>query len=855
MQTERWIHLKDLVSEALEREPAEWRAWLETACDGDRDLQAEALSLLQCQSQVAAFIETPAVSRGLEIFAESEALSLVDKRVGPYVLVQELGHGGMGSVFLAERADQFRQQVAIKLVRPGIASADVLRRFRQERQILAALDHPNIARLLDGGLTDEGLPYLVLDYVDGQAINQYAQRHHLSVTDRLKLFRTICSAITYAHQNLIIHRDIKPSNILVTEEGVPKLLDFGIAKLLDPNLSETIDHTGTELKVMTPEYASPEQVRGEPVTTATDIYSLGVVLYELLTGHRPYRFKSRQPHEVARVICEEEPERPSTALGRVEDEAKSNGSSAAASTPAPVSTARNAQPEKLRRLLSGDLDNIVMMAMRKERERRYASVEQFSEDIRRHLEGLPVVAHKDTFSYRTTKFVRRHKAGVTAAALIVIAVISGIAATAWEARTARRERDKEQYINTFLQDMLGAAAPEARGTDVKVIDLLNEASKRAKTELINRPEVMADVLLTLGRTYVGLGQYAPAEANLRAALEASLKANGELHATTANSMGLLGLALAEQNKLAEGEQISRKAVELQRKLHPRGDENLAVALYALGYNLIGKGEPKSAQPLLREASELVKQHLGETNGYYIASLVMLGSAHEKAGEVDAAEPLYRQAIEAGGRVEPRYRIYLAQAQAFLGILLINKAAYPEAETLLNQSETTYREVFGGDENYSVGTVKAYLGLLYFLKGDYAKAENQDSKALEILRKTLGESPLALSTAARLGLTLTRSGKAAQGEPLLRETLETRKKLLAPGDVYISLTESALGECLTAEKNYVEAEPLLLKGYNGINSSFGEKNPRTIEALKRLVTLYRDWQKPDKAAQFNALLSQ
>ena len=857
MQAERWTHLKELVSEALEHQPAEWPDWLAAACAGDSDLQAEVLSLLRGQNQVANFIETPAVSRGLEILAEDEDhRSPVGQRIGPYVLVREIGHGGMGSVFLAERADQFRQQVAIKLVRSGIASADVLRRFRQERQILAALDHPNIARLLDGGVTDEGLPYLVLDHVDGQAINQYAQQHQLSLTDRLKLFRTVCSAITYAHQNLIVHRDIKPSNILVTAEGVPKLLDFGIAKLLDPDLSPTAGHTATELKVMTPEYASPEQVRGEPVTTATDTYSLGVVLYELLTGHRPYRFKSRQPQEVVRVICEQEPERPSTALSRIADEAKSNGASATADTPESLRTARKLPSEKLRRLLSGDLDNIVMMAMRKEHERRYASVEQFSEDIRRHLEGLPVLAHKDTFSYRAAKFVRRHKSGAVAAGLIVLTLVIGITATVWQARTARRERDKAQYINAFLQDMLGAAAPEAHGTDVKVIDVLNEASKRAKTDLINKPEVMADVLLTLGRTYMGLGQYAPAEADLRAALEASLKSNGELHSTTANSMGLLGLALAEQNKLIEGEQISRKAVELQRKLHPGGNEDLAVALYALGYDLIGKGEPKAAQPLLQEASDLARTHLGSANGYYMTSLVMLGNAHERAGEVDLAEPLYRQAIEVGGRVEPRYRIYLAQAQAFLGILLINKEAYPEAETLLTQSENTYRDVLGGDTNYSVGTVKAYLGLLYFRKGDYAKAEDEDRKALDLLRAYLGpESALTVSTSATLGITLTREGKASEGEPFLRDALEVRKKILPPGDVYISLTESSLGECLTTQRRYDEAEPLLLRGYAGLKGNLGDKDSRTIEALKRLVALYRDWKKPDKAAQFSAMLSQ
>jgi serine/threonine protein kinase/tetratricopeptide (TPR) repeat protein len=848
-----WQRVEALLDEVLELSPAERPGFLNKACADDNGIRAEVESLLACEPEAEEFLRNPALSFSEGLIDSETSDELAGQQIGPYRIVRELGRGGMGDVYLASRADdQYEKEVAIKLVKRGFGTDDIRRRFRHERQILATLDHPNIARLIDGGTTETGLPYFVMEYVDGIALNRYCDERKLNITERLKLFRTVCSAVQYAHQHLVIHRDLKPGNILVTAEGAPKLLDFGIAKVLDPDQSQTSGHTVTELKVMTPEYASPEQVRGEQVTTATDTYSLGVLLYELLTGHRPYRIKSRRPDEVARVICEEEPERPSTAISRVEEEVKSNGASAGAITPESVSTARNEQPEKLRRLLSGDLDNIVLMAMRKEPERRYASVEQFSEDIRRHLEGLPVVAHKDTFSYRTAKFVRRHKASAAAAGFIVLTFVIGVAAIAWEARTARRERDKAQYINTFLQDMLGAAAPDARGTDVKVIDVLNEASKRAKIELADKPEVMADVLLTLGRTYIGLGQYDKAEADLRAAVDASLRANGELHATTATSMGWLGLALAEQGKLTDGEQISRRAVDLQRKLHPQGNEDLGVALYALGYNLISKGEPKAAQPFLQEAAGLIKKHLGETNGYYMTSLVMLGSAHEKAGEVDMAEQLYRQAIDVGGRVEPRYRIYLAQAQLFLGSLLIQKAAYPEAELLLKQSETTYRDVFGGDTNYSVGVVKANLGLLYFLKGDYAKAEDEDRKALDLVRKYLGpESSLTVSTAATLGLTLTREGKATEGEPYLREALEIRKKALPPGDLYISITESSLGECLTAQKRYAEAEPLLIQSYDVMKQTQGEQNPRTLEARERLVKLYASWGKSQLAARFGS----
>jgi len=291
----------------------------------------------------------------------------------------------------------------------------ILRRFRHERQILASLDHPNIGRLLDGGATDDGLPYLVMEYIEGTRIDEYCDSHKLSILERLKLFRTACAAVHYAHQNLVVHRDIKPSNILVTESGIPKLLDFGIAKLLNPELSaETVEQTASVLRLMTPEYASPEQVKGDPISTASDTYSLGVLLYELLSGRHPYQIKSRLPREIERVICEQEPEKPSAAVSRAAELLASGLTGPITLTPEKVSRARATQPDKLRRLLSGDLDNIVAKALRKEPTRRYPSVEQFSEDVRRYMENLPVTARKDTFTYRAEKFVQRHKTGAVA---------------------------------------------------------------------------------------------------------------------------------------------------------------------------------------------------------------------------------------------------------------------------------------------------------------------------------------------------------------------------------------------------------------------------------------------------------
>jgi tetratricopeptide (TPR) repeat protein len=398
--------------------------------------------------------------------------------------------------------------------------------------------------------------------------------------------------------------------------------------------------------------------------------------------------------------------------------------------------------------------------------------------------------------------------------------------------------------------MLGAAAPEVKGVDVRVIDILSDASSRAQTELANEPEVRADVLMTLGKTYVALGEYEPAETNLRAALAASLQGNGKWHPTTATTMGWLGLTLVYRNKIAEGEQISRQAVDLQRQLHPKGNEDLGVALYALGVSLIYKDEPKAAQPFLQEASELIKKHLGETNGYYMTSLVMLARAHETADEAEVAESLYRQAIDVGGRVEARYRIYLGQAQLYLALMLINKGAYPEAETLLLQSEAIYRKVMGGDANSNIGATQSHLAMLHLLEGHYAKAENEARTALDLLRKYVGaEQPLTAGALSTLGVILTREGKAVEGEPYLREALAIRTKVVRLDSFLIPYSESALGECLTAQQRYAEAEPLLTDGYTGLIWKLGEKDLRTIEARQRLAKLYDAWDKPEQALLF------
>ena len=445
MNPERYQRIMQILGEALEREPESRDVWLNVVCGGDEPLRVEVARLLARQKPAAHFLE----ESPLAVAVESNGRSMIGERVGLYKIVSEIGRGGMGAVYLAERDDaHFTRRVALKLIKRGMDTDFVVQRFRHERQILASLDHPNIAGLIDGGTTEADLPYFIMEYVEGQPITEYANEHSLTTSERLKLFRTVCSAVQYAHQNLVIHRDLKPSNILVTKDGEPKLLDFGIAKLLQADGGAETELTATAVRVMTPEYASPEQVKGERVTTSTDVYSLGVLFYELLTGHRPYRLKTRQPEEIVKAICEQQPEKPSLAVSGqwsvLSDQKEGD------SQPSPDHGHRSIlqsaiiNPKSLR----GDLDNIVLMALRKEPHRRYASAEQLSEDIRRHLEGLPVIACKATVSYRAAKFVQRNKIGVTAAAIILLTLIGGIIGTAWEAHKARVQSARaEQRFN------------------------------------------------------------------------------------------------------------------------------------------------------------------------------------------------------------------------------------------------------------------------------------------------------------------------------------------------------------------------------------------------------------------------
>ena len=567
MSPERWEQVKRIVNACVEMDTERRAAAAVEACGDDSELASAVRSVLDSYTEAGEFLETPAVelNRGGD---------LAGTEIGPYRLIERIGEGGMGEVYRAARASDFEKRVAIKLVKRGMDTDFVLQRFRHERQILAELDHPNIARLIDGGAAG-GRPYLVMDYVEGTPITEYAEKHGLDTEARLRLFRAVCSAVQYAHQNLVVHRDLKAGNILVTEAGEPKLLDFGIAKLLEPNADATI----APIRMMTPECASPEQVRGEPITTATDVYALGVLLYDLLTGQRPYGFETRTPEEIARVVCEQQPKRPSTV-----------------------------------RPLPPDLDNIVLKAMHKDPSLRYRSVAHLSEDIQRYLEGRPVLARKDTFRYRAGKFIRRHKAATAAAVLAVASLAAAMAATLWEAHVARLERAQAErrfrqvraLTNSLLFELHDAIRPLPGSTPARklivdrALQYLDDLAREASGDLGLRRELAA-AYVRLGRVQ---GQFG--EANLGDGPGASRSFQKAVtlweqvvaaNPSSDNRRSLAGAYdyLGNVNPLPAKEEYYRRALEIRKKLSAElppleAAKEMANSYHNLGMARVNQGD-------------------------------------------------------------------------------------------------------------------------------------------------------------------------------------------------------------------------------------------------------------------------
>ena len=626
MTPERWHQVRELLASAMQLDPGRRPAYLDQSCGADSDLRNQVNELLIAKEEVRTdFLESlphaESVLVRLKAFMgpgsqlQIENKSLIGCRVGSYQIVEEIGSGGMGEVYRAFRADdQYRQQVAVKVVRRDRNSEAVVERFRNERQILADLDHPNIARILDGGTAEAGDPFFVMELIDGLPIDEYCDRRALSITERLQLFCQVCSAVEYAHRHLIVHRDIKPGNILVTADGVAKLLDFGIAKILGaPSIDGRAQAKTAMLRPLTPGYASPEQITGATITTASDVYSLGVVLYELLTGRSPYRLGTRIPPETVRAVCEIEPEKLSLVVCRdepigEENELGANGSAA-------IAAARQSSPEKLSKRLDGDLDNIVLMALRKEPQRRYVSVQQFAQDIQRHLTSLPVIARRDTLGYRTAKFVNRNKAGVLAAGLIVITVLTALVlliranriarqqsemAREERARAERRFNDLRSLANSMIFDLPrpihslpGSVAVEKMIFD-RGLKYLDSLAAEAGSDVSLQRELAAGYKQlgdSMGGPYgSNVGDLAGAVANYRKALEIRETIAGNTRSNLQDQLDLaktyrtLGASLWRTGDLSAARNYVHKAIAMMQPIaEAHGDDFMVLNELSVGY--------------------------------------------------------------------------------------------------------------------------------------------------------------------------------------------------------------------------------------------------------------------------------
>ncbi|HEX9735565.1 MAG TPA: serine/threonine-protein kinase [Thermoanaerobaculia bacterium] len=816
MTPERWQQVKDVFAEAAGRAPEERSGFLDRACAGDGELRAEVESLLASEEREVEVVDGDLFHLFGRLLAAGDGAA---PQVGRYRLGEEIGRGGMAVVYTAVRSDEeFHQEVAVKLIRRGMDTAPMIARFRQERQILAHLSHPNIARLYDGGVTEDGLPYLVMERIDGEPIDVYCDRRRLALRQRLELFRTVCAAVHSAHQNLVVHRDLKPSNILVAEGGVPKLLDFGIAKLLEPEQDEAAPELTAEgPRPMTPEYASPEQLQGRPVTTASDVYALGVLLYRLLTGRRPYqlRFLSRQ--EIEYVVCEKEPERPSTAVEREGE--------VAAALPA---------RRELRRTLRGDLDNIAMKALRKEPERRYGSAEQLAEDVRRYLDGLPVIARDDTMAYRAGKFVRRHRLGVAAAAIVFLALVGAVAATTWQMRVAQRERLTAQTVSDFLIDLFEVSDPErARGREITARELLAK-SVGALDALAGQPEVQAAVMDTVGRVHLQLGLLEDAEPLLDRALDVRRRSRRVSAPALADSLFNVAELKVARGRYAEAEELHRKALAMRRRHLVEEDERLAQSENALALALNALGRPGEAEAILRTALERQSRVLG---AHEEVALTINNLALVLRGREDReAAALYRRALEMNRELIGDGHPDLAGGLKNLATVLCELGEHEEALTLFAEAEALERKVLGLD-HWTVATTWNNLANCKRTMGDLDEADNLYRKALELRRTVLGpDHPEVADSLNNLGLLSFERGDLQTAEELFRQALDIFNDSSYGPHPDVTEALSSLAAVLSQRGELGEAEELYRETLATYRQRFGERHVRIARNQHNLATV-------------------
>lgn len=809
----RLARIREIFDNALELEGGARSAYLDEACGGDAELRREVEDFLGAYHRSPGTWENPVADLLLGVLRESGSSLKEGTRIGRYEIIRQIGYGGMGAVYEAIRADdQFRKHVAIKFLRSGIEGDHAIRRFRRERQILANLNHRNITSLLDGGVTHDGQPYIVMEYVDGQPITTWCDQRRLGLPERLLLLRQVCGAVQHAHQKLVVHRDLKPGNILVTEDGTVKLLDFGIAQLLQTDTMEgELPVTQGSMRAYTPEYASPEQVRGESVLTASDIYSLGVVSCELLTRHRPFDFKSLNTSQTMETILYKEPPVPSMLL-----------------TDADVEMLGARSLPRLVRRVTGDLDAIVLQALRKEPERRYSTVEQMNRDFQRYSDGLPVSARIDGLGYRIGKFIRRHKFESIVSGAFLVSVLGGTITSvraANQAEIARNraevERAKTDQVNEFLVGMLSSADPRESGSNVTVAEVLHKAAASVAEADLD-PELEAQIRHTLAQTFQSLGLNREAGEHAERAYRLRLGIYGDTDQRTSYSLSYVAGAAEARGDFVVAESIARVNLEMQRKMPVIDPPSLATTLDNLARMIEHQGRLADAMPIKEEALSLRRAQKDTADMEDISyTLANLAVSYLYLENFTKAESLAREGLDNTAQhrgVESfEYGIMLRTLTSVLN----EQKRFEAADSTIRQSRDILARVAGVQHAEYVRTV-AQLAELRYTMGDMEGAVAAGQEVVSRIGDTFHESESSAATSLRvLGMALDSLRRYDEGGEALYRSLEIRRKYLPAEHWAIASSESYWGRHLGIVGRNAEAETLLLRAYVRLADARGE----------------------------------
>jgi serine/threonine protein kinase len=804
MNSNQWDQVRTLFAELNELAGSRRALRLEELARGDAVIYAELIGLLDASESVGDRFEGGAA----RVVGLDGPATLTGKQIGHWRIIREIGHGGMGTVYEAHRVDdQFEKRVALKTVATGRTSETVFRRFRHERQILARLEHRNIATLLDGGLTEDGQPFFVMEFVEGEPIDRWCTAHDTSVDDRVQLFRQVCAAVQYAHEHLVVHRDLKPRNILVTPDGTVKLLDFGIAKLLDPSPTED-PLTLTGALPMTAAYASPEQRQGRPVSTATDIYSLGVVLYELLAGQRPYG------REVADLATLDQ---------------------------APILPSRTTADRRRQKLLAGDLDSIVLKALRSEPDRRYRSAQLLADDLGHYLRGEPVSARSDTLSYRVGKVIRRNKVAVAAAALAVATLIAATIVSLEQARAARLERDRAvreaqrtQQVTGFFQDVLASARPDRLGGDVSVLEAIDSALARSDTSFSSEPDLKAALSLTLGSTLTNMYLYERARPLLEDAYRLRRTLDGAAPSPEqAEAIFSLGLIETEIGDAAKAESLYRTSLEMRSRLNPGDSAGHFEGMSNVAEAVLNQGRLGEAAALYDTVARALDRLRPDNIELRATTRANLGTALSQLGRYVEAEPVLREAVrlfeQANGPDDPTVASAL---QPLAGTLIFNRK-YAEAEQLARRGVAINQAEFGRTNPATLSALRMVTSAM-IESGRCIEALSLVREMLALRGNVMAETDPTLSVAlVQLGQCQALEGNLVAAEGTLRDALVVRTKTFGPDHWAVAHVKSMLGEVLGRRHQAAEAELLLRQGYEGLRRELAEGHVRIEEARERL----------------------